>query len=205
MTVDRSRSDAIAASSSSEGPSGKERVALEGTFCFLPANHPECLNTALVVFFLEAVEGLALLRAQCESRALPATSNAAHLTLADTPETLHLLTEPWCLCSLLLPETASSWVENHNSAFFSRSTHANRGRLLSSVGLQRGASFSYHNGDMLDSGEKGGFGVRHWVILGTLRETLARWAPNADNYTSEPMEVILKAKATHTHTHRYTH
>lgn len=38
-----------------------------------------------------------------------------------------------------------------------------------------------------------------------LRETLARWAPNADNYTSEPMEVILKAKATYTHTHTDTH
>ena len=129
MTVDRSRSDAIAASSSPEGPSGKERVAFEGAFCFLPANQPECLHTALVVFFLEAMEGLALLRAQCEARALPATSNAAQLTLADTPETLHLLTEPWCLCSLFLPETASSWVENHNSAFLSRSIHANSGRL----------------------------------------------------------------------------
>ena len=104
VTVDRGRWDAIAASSSPEGLSGKERVAFEGAFCFLPANHPECLNTALVVFFLEAMEGLALLWAQCKSRALPATCNCGtahscrHSWDAPSPD--------WTLVPLLF---ASAW------------------------------------------------------------------------------------------------
>ena len=53
-------------------------------------------------------------------------------------------------------------------------------------------------------GRREGLGLDIGLFYEHLRETLARWAPRADDYTSEPVEVILKAKATHTHTHTHT-
>ena len=50
-------------------------------------------------------------------------------------------------------------------------------------------------------GRREGLGLGIGLFCGHLREALATWAPRTDNYTNEPMEVILKAKATHTQIH----
>ena len=78
------------------------------------------------------------------------------------------------------------------------------GAYYQELGSKEGPPFPITVETFQNLGRREGFGLGIGLFSEHLRQTLARWAPRADNYTSEPMEVILKAKATHTHTHTHT-